>query len=198
MKNTNVVSHLHDFSGVSVSVMAKECFITLITIKLPSSRANVLLIFQTAPFSRPLSTRRALQFLSMCLQMTVQVFFICEAPLTLKTCERFLSSMKPRVKPKAYVLTETLSTVSAGEGFLSSVDSHVNLKVSFKSETLSTVMARESLLRMNSLIEVKTIESGGKISLWNKCFHYFMLAAIIGTQLLQCPFPRVTALSFLL
>ncbi len=44
----------------------------------------------------------------------------------------------------------------------------------------------------------KTIESGEKISWWNKCFHYFMLATIIGTQLLQRPFPRVTALSFLL
>ncbi len=28
----------------------------------------------------------------------------------------------------------------------------------------------------------KTIESGEKISWWNKCFHYFMLATIIGTQ----------------
>ncbi len=35
----------------------------------------------------------------------------------------------------------------------------------------------------------KTIESGEKISLWNKCFLYFMLATIIGTQLLQRPFP---------
>ncbi len=35
----------------------------------------------------------------------------------------------------------------------------------------------------------KTIESGEKISWWNKCFHYFMLATIIGTQLLQRPFP---------
>ncbi len=77
--------------------MQKKCFITLITIKLPSSRANMLLIIQTAPFSRPLSTRRALQFLSMCLQMTVQVSFICEAPLTLKTRERFLSSLKPHM-----------------------------------------------------------------------------------------------------
>ncbi len=42
----------------------------------------------------------------------------------------------------------------------------------------------------------KTIESGGKISLWNKCFHYFMLATIIGTQLLQCPFPRVNSSEF--
>ncbi len=41
----------------------------------------------------------------------------------------------------------------------------------------------------------KTIESGEKISWWNKCFHYFMLAPIIGTQLLQRPFPRVTALT---
>ncbi len=44
----------------------------------------------------------------------------------------------------------------------------------------------------------KTIESGEKISWWNKCFHYFMWATIIGTQLLHRPFPRVTALSFLL
>ncbi len=44
----------------------------------------------------------------------------------------------------------------------------------------------------------KTIESGEKISWWNKCFHYFMLATIIGTQLLQRPFPSTTALSFLL
>ncbi len=31
----------------------------------------------------------------------------------------------------------------------------------------------------------KTIESGGKISLWNKCFHYFMLATIIATSFSQ-------------
>ncbi len=42
----------------------------------------------------------------------------------------------------------------------------------------------------------KTIESGEKISWWNKCFHYFMLATIIGTQLLQRPFPMGNSSEF--
>ncbi len=48
------------------------------------------------------------------------------------------------------------------------------------------------------IIEVKQLKVGRGISLWNKCFHYFMLATIIGTQLLQRPFPSTTALSFLI
>ncbi len=54
------------------------------------------------------------------------------------------------------------------------------------------------LWKFQPIIEVKQLKVGRGNSLWNKCFHYFMLATIIGTQLLQRPFPRVTALSFLL
>ncbi len=79
---------------------------------------------------------------------------MCEALPTQIAGKRFLSSVKPCVNLKAYVLTETLSTVSAGERFLSSVDSHVNLEVSFKSETLSTVMA-PGRPRMNFFMPVK-------------------------------------------
>ncbi len=52
--------------------------------------------------------------------------------------------------------------------------------------------------KFQPIIEVKQLKVGRGISLWNKCFHYFMLATIIGTQLLQRPFPSTTALSFLL
>ncbi len=52
--------------------------------------------------------------------------------------------------------------------------------------------------KFQPIIEVKQLKVGRGISLWNKCFHYFMLATIIGTQLLQRPFPSTTALRFLL
>ncbi len=54
----------------------------------------------------------------------------------------------------------------------------------------------QKFTKFQPIIEVKQLESGGENLIVNKCFHYFMLATIIGTQLLQCPFPRVTALSF--
>ncbi len=55
-------------------------------------RANGWVIFLTQSFPKPLSTGRALQFLSrMHFQMLFQDTFICEALLTLKTLERLLS-----------------------------------------------------------------------------------------------------------
>ncbi len=54
-----------------------------------------------------------------------------------------------------------------------------------------------SFKHFHPIIEVKQLKVG-EISLWNKCFLLFMLATNIGTQLLQRPFPRVTALSCLL
>ncbi len=42
----------------------------------------------------------------------------------------------------------------------------------------------------------KTIESGEKISWWNKCFHYFMLATIIGTQIFATSFSQHNSSEF--
>ncbi len=53
---------------------------------------------------------------------------------------------------------------------------------------LSFLSFIQKFTKFQPIIEVKQWK-WGKISLWNKCFHYFMLATIIGTQLLQHPFP---------
>ncbi len=42
----------------------------------------------------------------------------------------------------------------------------------------------------------KTTESGEKISWWNKCFHYFMLATIIGTQIIATSFSQHNSSEF--